>query len=72
MLGRRSYSVPGGEDGIFNVQLASSAGAVLNRKGRLSVRVAVNSDVAPSSAGSSGHRTVLLTKSPTIPGVPSG
>lgn len=72
VLGRRSYSVPGGEDEILNVPLASSAGAVLNRVGRLRVRVTVNSDVMPGSSHSAGHRTVLLTKFPSIPGVPSG
>lgn len=71
VLGSRSYSVPGGEDGILNVQLASRAGAALNRKRRLSVRVTVNSDVTPGSHRATGHRTVLLSTSPTIPGVPS-
>jgi hypothetical protein len=71
VLGRRSYSVPGGKDGIVNVQLTSSAGTVLNRKGRLSVRATVNSAVTPGSHHASGHRTVLLTTPPTIPGVPS-
>jgi hypothetical protein len=71
VLGRRSYSVPGGKEGILNVPLASSAGTVLNRKGRLSVHVTVNSDVTPGSHHASGHRNVLLTKTPTIPGIPS-
>jgi len=72
VLGRRSYSVPGGDDEILNVRLASSVGAVLNRAGRLRVRVTVNSDVMPGSQRSSGHRTVLLTKFPSIPSPPSG
>lgn len=71
VLGSRSYSVPGGKDGILNVRLSSSAGATLNGKGRLSVRVTVNSDVMPGSHRATGHRTVLLTTSPTIPGVPA-
>jgi hypothetical protein len=72
VLGRRSYSVPGGKDEILNVRLASSAGAVLNRAGRLRVRVAVNSDVMPGSRRSSGHRTVLLTKLPSVATTASG
>jgi hypothetical protein len=71
VLGRRSYSVPGGKEGILNVPLVSSAGTVLNRKGRLSVHVTVKSDVTPGSHHASGHRNVLLTKTPTIPGIPS-
>src|SRR6202012_1896463 len=60
VLGRRAYSVPAGENEILNLRLASSAGAVLNRAGRLRVRVIVNSDVIPGSHRSAGHRTVLL------------
>ena len=81
MFGRRlplpegvdASSVSAGyKDGILNVQLSSSAGATLNRKRRLSVRVTVNSDVTPGSHHATGHRTVRLTTTPTIPGVPSG
>lgn len=72
VLGSRSYSVPGGEDEILNVRLASSAGVVLNRVGRLRVRVTVNSDVMPGSSHTAGHRAVLLTKAMSIPGVSSG
>jgi hypothetical protein len=71
VLGRRSYSLPGGEDEILNVGLESSAGVVLNRVGRLRVRVTVNSYVMPGSRRASGHRTVLLTTFPSVPGVPS-
>jgi hypothetical protein len=71
VLGRRSYSVQGGEDEILNVPLTNNAATALNRRGRLSVRVTVNSDVIPGSHRASGHRNVLLSQTPTTPGIPS-
>jgi len=53
--------------GVLSLAFAPS-----NHRYNARVRVAVNSDVMPSSQRSSGHRTVLLTRFPSILGVQSG